>query len=41
MNGNLSLEALRLKYGEEGLDHNRLHADPLRQFETWFQQAVD
>lgn len=36
-----SLEALRLKYGEEGLDHENLHSDPLMQFQTWYQQAID
>jgi len=41
MNSNLSLEALRQKYGDEGLDHDSLHADPLMQFQTWFEQAVD
>jgi pyridoxamine 5'-phosphate oxidase len=39
MNSNSSMEALRLKYGEEGLDHNNLHSDPLMQFQTWYQQA--
>ena len=41
MNSNSSMEALRLKYGEEGLDHNNLHSDPLMQFQTWYQQAID
>jgi len=41
MHINSSLEALRQKYGKEGLDHKNLHSDPLMQFQTWFQQAVD
>ncbi len=41
MNGKSSIEALRQKYGEEGLDHDNLHSDPLKQFQTWYQQAVD
>ena len=40
MNSNSSMEALRQKYGEEGLDHTNLHSDPLMQFQTWYQQAI-
>jgi pyridoxamine 5'-phosphate oxidase len=36
-----SLEALRQKYGEEGLEQSNLNTDPLLQFQTWYQQAVD
>lgn len=36
-----SIKALRQKYSEEGLDHNNLHTDPLLQFQSWYQQAVD
>ena len=41
MNSISSLEALRQKYSEEGLDHTSLSADPLLQFQTWYQQAID
>ncbi len=41
MNSELSLKALRQKYGEEGLQYKDLNNDPLLQFQTWFQQAVD
>lgn len=41
MHINSSLEALRQKYGAEGLDHETLHPDPLMQFQSWYQQAVD
>lgn len=40
MNDNSSMEALREKYAEEGLDHTNLHSDPLMQFQTWYQQAI-
>ena len=41
MNSISSLEALRLKYSEEGLEQKNLNTDPLLQFQTWYQQAVD
>jgi pyridoxamine 5'-phosphate oxidase len=41
LNTHSSLEALRLKYGKEGLAHNNLHPDPLLQFQAWYQQAID
>ena len=41
MNSNSFIEALRQKYGEEGLDHENLNSDPLVQFQTWYQQAID
>ena len=41
MNSHSSLEALRQKYSEEGLELTRLNADPLLQFQAWYQQAVN
>ena len=41
MNSSSFIEALRKKYGEEGLDHENLNSDPLVQFQTWYQQAID
>lgn len=41
MNDISSLEALRQKYAEEGLDHTNLHSNPLMQFQTWYQQAIE
>jgi len=41
MNSRSFIEALRQKYGEEGLDHENLNSDPLLQFQTWYQQAID
>jgi pyridoxamine 5'-phosphate oxidase len=41
MNSNSFIEALRQKYGERGLDHENLDSDPLVQFQTWYQQAID
>jgi len=41
MNTHLTIEALRQKFGEEGLSFKDLNSDPLLQFQTWFQQAVD
>ena len=32
---------LREEYARMGLNRHELHADPLRQFELWFQQALD
>lgn len=36
-----SIEAWRQKFAEQGLDHEHLQADPLQQFQIWYQQAVD
>lgn len=41
MNSISTLEALRQKFSEEGLDQEDLNVDPLMQFQTWYQQAVD
>jgi pyridoxamine 5'-phosphate oxidase len=33
--------ALRARFMAEGLDRERLDADPIRQFQCWYQQAID
>ena len=35
------LASLRLDYSSRTLDEHDVHADPLQQFEVWFQQAVE
>lgn len=37
----MNLEALRREYTFEGLDERDVDANPFKQFEIWFQQAVD
>lgn len=41
MNTHLTIEALRQKFGEEGLSFKDLNTDPLLQFQAWYQQAID
>jgi len=41
MNSISSLEALRQKYSEEGLDKASINTDPLLQFQAWYQQAIE
>jgi pyridoxamine 5'-phosphate oxidase len=37
----MNLETLRREYAFEGLDERDVDANPFKQFERWFQQAVD
>lgn len=37
----MDLTALRREYSQAGLRREELHADPMKQFELWFQQAND
>jgi len=37
----MDLGELRREYSRTGLKREDLHADPMRQFELWFQQACD
>ena len=37
----MNLETLRREYAFEGLDECNVDANPFKQFERWFQQAVD
>ena len=39
--GRMNVKALRREYAFEGLDERDLDANPFKQFERWFQQAVD
>jgi len=41
MNPNLDLEAVRRDYLRGGLDRKDLSSDPIEQFQTWLQQAID
>ncbi len=35
------IEALREAYADEGLSRSSINSDPFKQFEVWFQQAVE
>ena len=37
----MDLSDFRKEYSEKGLHREELHTEPMRQFEQWFQQAVD
>ncbi|ARA93786.1 pyridoxamine 5'-phosphate oxidase [Rhodothermaceae bacterium RA] len=37
----VNIAALRREYSQAALDEAQVHADPLEQFKTWFQEAVE
>jgi len=37
----MDIDELRREYTSVGLSENNLHQNPFKQFESWFQQAVD
>lgn len=36
----MNIDELRQKYMEHGLSQSELNADPLKQFETWYEQVI-
>lgn len=37
----MDLAEFRKEYSDRGMHREELHADPMRQFELWFQQAIE